>query len=99
MFSSVLDVTGLRPGEQFLAGSSLSHIASSTFALSALCCGASVLVPNNLSCSCLEMLLRQHHPQVVMALPVTLLSLVRDEHGVSFEAILRLTLIEVSHLA
>ena len=79
MFSSVLDVTGLRPGEQFLAGSSLSHIASSTFALAALCRGASVLVPNNLSCSCLEILLREHHPQVVMALPVTLFSLVRDE--------------------
>ena len=79
MFASVLDVTGLRPGEQFLAGSSLSHIASSTFALSALCRGASVLVPNNLSCSCLETLLRDHHPQVVMALPVTLFSLVRDE--------------------
>ena len=79
MFSSVLEVTGLKPSEQFLAGSSLSHIASSTFALSALCRGASVLVPNNLSCSCLEILLRQHHPQVVMALPVTLFSLVRDE--------------------
>ena len=79
MFSSVLEVTGLMPSEQFLAGSSLSHIASSTFALSALCRGASVLVPNNLSCSCLEILLRQHHPQVVMALPVTLFSLVRDE--------------------
>ncbi|WP_255444930.1 class I adenylate-forming enzyme family protein [Synechococcus sp. ROS8604] len=79
MFSSVLDVTGLQPGEQYLAGSSLSHIASSTFALAALCRGASVLVPNNLSCSCLETLLRQHHPQVVLALPVTLFSLVRDE--------------------
>ena len=79
MFSSVAEVTGLKPGEQFLAGSSLSHIASSTFALSALCRGASVLVPNNLSCHCLETLLRQHHPQVVMALPVTLFSLVRDE--------------------
>ena len=79
MFSSVLEVTGLKPSEQFLAGSSLSHIASSTFALSALCRGSSVLVPNNLSCSCLEILLRQHHPQVVMALPVTLFSLVRDE--------------------
>ena len=79
MFSSVLEVTGLKPSEQFLAGSSLSHIASATFALSALCRGASVLVPNNLSCSCLEILLRQHHPQVVMALPVTLFSLVRDE--------------------
>ena len=79
MFSSLLDATALKPGEQFLAGGSLSHIASSTFSLSALCRGASVLVPNNLSCTSLEMLLRQHHPQVLMALPVTLFSLVRDE--------------------
>ena len=62
MAASVLDVTGLEPSEQFLAGSSLSHIASSTFALSALCRGTSVVVPNDLSCSCLEILLRQHPP-------------------------------------
>jgi len=79
LLASVSEMTGLRAGEQIMPGSSLSHIASSALALASLCHAASVVVPVSLSCSCLETVLRRFSPQVMLALPVTLFALVRDQ--------------------
>ena len=71
--------TGLRAGEEVLAGSSLAHIASSGLALAGLSTGAAVAIASSIDSPTLEILLRRHRPAVMLMLPAALFSLVRDQ--------------------
>lgn len=82
--ASLQQSCGFARGEGFLAGSSLSHIAALILAMGALGRGTTVLVPNTLTGNSLDVLLRNHHPQVVWSVPTILFSLVRD-HGLQRE--------------
>ena len=78
LLASLQQSCGFARGEGFLAGSSLSHIAAFILAMGALGRGTTVLVPNTLTGSSLDVLLRNHHPQVIWSVPTILFSLVRD---------------------
>ena len=80
MIASIQKAADIKEKQRILAGTSLSHIASTLLVIAALSRGAQVAIPNDLSSSSIEILLRRHRPTLVMALPVTLFNLVRDEN-------------------
>ncbi len=78
MIASAAAAFELEPGDAFLPGSSMSHIGSFLWALSALAVGGRVVVARSTDSHELLPLLREHQPSVMAMIPAALLALVRD---------------------
>jgi long-chain acyl-CoA synthetase len=78
MIASAAAAFELEAGDAFLPGSSMSHIGSFLWALSALAVGGKVVVARTTDSHELLPLLRQHQPSVLAMIPAALLALVRD---------------------
>lgn len=68
----------LTPDDAFLPASSMSHIGSFLWSLSALSAGSRVVIARSTDAHELERLLRAHRPTVMAVLPAALASLIRD---------------------
>jgi len=79
MLTSFLQAIELKAGEEVLAGSSLAHLASSSFVLASLAGGASAVIASRIDAPTVETLLRRHRPAVLLMLPAALFELLRDE--------------------
>jgi acyl-CoA synthetase (AMP-forming)/AMP-acid ligase II len=78
MIASAAAAFELEASDAFLPGSSMSHIGSFLWALSALAVGGRVVVARTTDSHELLPLLRQHQPSVLAMIPAALLALVRD---------------------
>jgi long-chain acyl-CoA synthetase len=78
MIASAAAAFELDAGDAFLPGSSMSHIGSFLWALSALSVGGKVVVARTTDSHELLPLLREHQPSVLAMIPAALLALVRD---------------------
>jgi long-chain acyl-CoA synthetase len=78
MIASAASALELGAGDAFLPGSSLSHLGSFLWSLSALSVGGRVIVARTTDSHELLPLLRDHQPTVLAMLPAALMALVRD---------------------
>lgn len=84
MMASAIAAFELSEGDVFLPGSSMSHIGSFLWALSALSVGARVVVARTFDAHEVLPLLREHQPTVLAMIPAALAALIRD-HDVSHD--------------
>ncbi len=78
MIASAVSAFGLDASDVFLPGSSMSHIGSFLWALSALSVGGRVVVARTTDSHELLPLLREHQPTVLAMIPAALFALIRD---------------------
>jgi long-chain acyl-CoA synthetase len=78
MIASAATAFELDQADVFLPGSSMSHIGSFLWALSALAVGGKVVVARTTDSHELLPLLREHQPTVMAMIPAALLALIRD---------------------
>ena len=78
MIASAATAFGLTPDDAFLPGSSMSHIGSFLWTLSALSVGGRVIVARTSDSHELLPLLRDHQPTVMAMIPAALLALIHD---------------------
>ncbi len=78
MIASAVAAFELSPSDAFLPGSSMSHLGSFLWTLSALSVGARVIVARSYDSHELLPLLREHEPTVMAMIPAALAALVRD---------------------
>ena len=78
MMASAIAAFELDAEDVFLPGSSMSHIGSFLWALSALSAGARVVVARSYDAHELLPLLREHRPTVLAMIPAALAALIRD---------------------
>ena len=84
MMASAIAAFELSGEDVFLPGSSMSHIGSFLWALSALSVGARVVVARSFDAHELLPLLREHKPTVLAMIPAALAALIRD-HDVTHD--------------
>lgn len=84
MMASAIAAFELSEEDVFLPGSSMSHIGSFLWALSALSVGARVVVARTFDAHEMLPLLREHKPTVLAMIPAALAALIRD-HDVSHD--------------
>jgi long-chain acyl-CoA synthetase len=84
MMASAIAAFDLGDEDVFLPGSSMSHIGSFLWALSALSVGARVVVARTFDAHELLPLLREHRPTVLAMIPAALAALIRD-HDVTHD--------------
>jgi len=84
MMASAIAAFELSEEDVFLPGSSMSHIGSFLWALSALSVGARVVVARTFDAHEMLPLLREHQPTVLAMIPAALAALIRD-HDVTHD--------------
>ena len=80
MIASAVSAFDLSDGDEFLPGSSMSHLGSFLWSLSTLSVGGRVIVARTTDSRELLPLLRENRPTVLAMIPAALTALVRD-HG------------------
>ena len=78
MIASAVSAFELDAGDEFLPGSSMSHVGSFLWALSILSVGGKVVVARTTDAYELLPLLRENRPTVLAMIPAALMALVRD---------------------
>lgn len=78
MIASAVAAFELSDGDEFLPGSSMSHLGSFLWTLASLAAGARVVVARTTDAHELLALLRETRPTVLAMLPAALMALVRD---------------------
>jgi long-chain acyl-CoA synthetase len=80
MIASAVSAFELSDGDEFLPGSSMSHVGSFLWALSTLSVGGRVVVARTTDAHELLPLLRENRPTVLAMIPAALIALVRDHN-------------------